>query len=115
MPFQQPIGTKGESVSLVTEECETEARAAAQPVPRHTRKPARAKENRGLPPDVELAKLACTYRKTQAELWPGFVNEATEEEIALMVEDFKARHRGGKFDTESLAELIKRGCKFGGN
>ncbi len=66
------------------------AEPESTPLPRHIRKPPRAKEDRGLPPDEELAKLARIHRKTQMQLWPelvtaGILHEATKEEIASMV------------------------------
>ncbi len=109
-----------EGTSSASQQSDAEKETPVTPLPRSARKQPRAKEDRGLPPDEELVTLVRCYRKTQCELWPELVkadilHDATEEEIPLMVEDYKARHRGAKFNTDSLAELIKRNCKFGGN
>jgi len=90
------------------------------PLPRTLRKPARSKEDRGLPPDEELEKLAATYLKLQIKLWPELVKQGLLEEpnpslLTRMVEDFKHRHRGGQIDIQGFAKILKTGVKLAGN
>mgnify|MGYP000573351674 CR=1 FL=1 len=90
------------------------------PLPRAQRRPRRAREDRGLPPDKELVNLARAYLERQRKYWPeivqaGLLPEPTEEVIHKMVEDFKFRHRGGKVDPASVAPFLKFAAKLGGN
>jgi transposase len=90
------------------------------PLPRPERCRRRAKADRGLPPDAELARLATEYSRCQRQLWPelvkaGLLPEPTEAVIAPMVEDFKARHRGGRIDPAALRPLLKHAAKLAGN
>jgi DNA invertase Pin-like site-specific DNA recombinase len=69
--------------------------------PRPKRRKSRAREDRGLPPDVEIAALAKAYLERQRTLWPAFAASGLlpvpePEVIAAMVENFKQRHRGWK-------------------
>ena len=66
------------------------------PLPRPKRQRRRAKADRGLPPDEELAKLATAYLRRQRDHWPklveiGLLPEPTDAVIRQMVEDFKRR------------------------
>ncbi len=69
-------------------------------LPRALRRHRRAKADRGLPPDQELKNLATAYLEQQRKLWPelaesGVLPEPSEAVIGAMLDDFKARHRGG--------------------
>jgi hypothetical protein len=71
------------------------------PLPRPKSRRMRAKVDRGLPPDEELAKLAREYLERQHKLWPnlvamGLLPKVDPEVIRSMVEDFKQRHRSAK-------------------
>lgn len=90
------------------------------PLPRPKRRPRRAKEDRGLPPDKELADLAQAYLERQRKHWPdiaqaGLLPEPGEEVICQMIEDFKLRHRGGKVDPTSVEAFLRFAPKLGGN
>ena len=89
------------------------------PLPRPMRRRRRAKADRGLPPDEELAKLAHAYLDRQSKHWPkmaeaGLLPEADEKVVRLMVEDFKDRHRTGKVDVTSILAFRPFCEKFGG-
>ena len=82
------------------------------PLPRPERRPRRAKADRGLPPDEELANLARACLDRQGKHWPemaqaGLLPLPTECVIGRMVEDFKKRHRGGKVDVEAIPRFRK--------
>lgn len=71
---------------------------ANPPLPRYKRSRLRAKEDRGLPNDAELADLAKAYLEIQRKHWPqlvanGLIPEITDALISEMVNDFKRRHR----------------------
>ena len=90
------------------------------PLPRSTRRPRRAKADRGLPPDHDLATLATAYLQRQAKLWPkvaeaGLLPGPTEALISEMVEDFKSRHRTGVVNVEAVRPFLKFAPKLGGN
>ena len=90
------------------------------PLPRPKRRPRRAKADRGLPPDEELARLANAYLEQQRKHWPEIVQagrlpEPTDDTIRQMVGDFKNRHRGGKIDPSPLLVFLKYATKLGGN
>ena len=91
-----------------------------QPLPRPQRRPRRARADRGLPPDEDLAILARAYLERQRKHWPGMVQagllpEPTDQVIREMVEDFKDRHRTGKVDAHTVRVLAKFCEKFAGN
>ncbi len=90
------------------------------PLPRPQRRPRRAKADRGLPPDDELAKLAKAYLERQRKHWPnvaeaGLFPEPMPEVLAQMVADFKLRHRTGKVDVDTVRRFTKFGAKLAGN
>lgn len=79
---------------------------------RPNRRRRRSHNDRGLPPDDELAYLATEYLNQQRQLWPemiekGFLPAPTPQIISAMIEDFKYRHRGGNPDAETLQSLRK--------
>ena len=93
---------------------------ADAPLPRSTHHPRRAKADRGLPPDNELAALAIAYLECQRRLWPklvevGLLSEHSESLVRDMVADFKHRHRTGKVDLERIEPYARRVLKLGGN
>ncbi|HEY4313593.1 MAG TPA: recombinase family protein [Pirellulales bacterium] len=90
------------------------------PLPRPQRKPQRARADRGLPPDEELAKLATEYLNHQRKLWPhmvkaGLLPESTIQIVREMVEDFKTRHRTGNVDVEASRAFAPFATKFAGS
>jgi hypothetical protein len=91
-----------------------------QPLPRSPRRPRRARRDRGLPPDLDIERLATLYLEFQRHHWPSLVDasllpEISSGAIAEMVDDFKARHRGEKEDADGIRQLIEFGLKIGGN
>lgn len=89
------------------------------PLPRPERRPRRAKADRGLPPDEELAKLAAVYLDRQRKHWPdmaeaGALPVPNERIRRLMVEDFKERHRTGKVDLDAVLAFRRFCGKVGG-
>lgn len=77
------------------------------PLPRAKRRRRGRKEDQGLAPDDELAKLARFYLTYTKKLWPelakaGLISEPSDITIQEMVDDFKARHRTGKVDSSGL-------------
>jgi DNA-binding CsgD family transcriptional regulator len=91
-----------------------------QPLPRPQRRRHRTKADRSLPPDDELKRLAREYLQRQHKHWPelvkaGLLLEISDTAIKAMVEDFKARHRGGPVDGELLQLLAKCRTKLAGN
>lgn len=77
------------------------------PLPRAKRRRRGRKEDLGLAPDDELAKLARFYLTYTKKLWPelakaGLISEPSDITIQEMVDDFKARHRTGKVDSSGL-------------
>jgi DNA invertase Pin-like site-specific DNA recombinase len=89
-------------------------------LPRPERRRKRAKTDRGLPPDEELAKLAKAYLERQRKHWPqiveaGLLPDATDNVIRQMVEDFKQRHRTGKVDVEAVRPFLRFGQKLAGS
>ena len=90
------------------------------PLPRPQRRARRAKADRGLPPDEQLATLARAYLDRQGKHWPeivqaGLLPQPTDDVIHRMVEDFKQRHRRGKVEVEAVRVFAKFCSKFGGN
>lgn len=90
------------------------------PLPRPPRQKRRAKAERGLPPDEELAKLAAAYLERQRKHWPklveaGLLPAVIDKLVRQMVEDFKARHRTGKVDPNEVSLFLKFCPKLGGN
>lgn len=93
---------------------------ADTPLPRAPRRRRKAKEERGLPPDEELARLAAEYLQRQRKHWPelvkaGLLSEPSETIIRSMVDDFKARHRGDPVDPALAKLFLKYRLKLGGN
>ena len=98
----------------------SDPRGTDAPLPRPKRRPRRARADRGLPPDEELAGLARAYLERQRKHWPemvqaGLLPEPTEPIIQAMVEDFKQRHRTAKVDPASVRVYLKFTLKLGGN
>jgi DNA invertase Pin-like site-specific DNA recombinase len=90
------------------------------PLPRPGRKARRAKADRGLPPDEDLANLARAYLDRQRKHWPGMeqaglLPEPTEDVVLPMVEDFKDRHRTGRVDGDQVRRYARFCRNFGGN
>lgn len=82
------------------------------PLPRSKRQRRRAKADRGLPPDDELAWLAVEYLRVQRKHWPhlvkaGLLPETVYAVLVSMVEDFKARHRSGYVDPKQVRPFLK--------
>ncbi|MFZ1007372.1 MAG: recombinase family protein, partial [Candidatus Sulfotelmatobacter sp.] len=89
-----------------------------QLLPRPARRQRRPKEDRGLPPDNELATLAAEYLKRQRKHWPelakaGLLPEPTPAVTAAMVEDFKRHHRTGVVLHDSVGQFASMVDKFG--
>ena len=94
-------------------------RPADVPLPRPARRPRRAKADRGLPPDGELAKLAAAYLDRQRKRWPGLIDAGLlpgpcEAVVNGMVENFKERHRTGKVDLEPIRGALEHCKQLGG-
>ena len=97
-----------------------EGRRPGTPLPRRRRKPRRNKEDRGLPPDDELAKLATAYLEQQQKLWPdlakaGLLPERQTEIVHKMVDDFKERHRTGHVSVTAVQPFLRKGMPLGGS
>jgi hypothetical protein len=89
-------------------------------LPRPKRQRRRAKADRGLPPDAELAKLAVAYLNRQRKHWPkvveaGLIPEPVDAVVQQMVADFKERHRTGKVDVAVVRRFAKLVAKLAGN
>ncbi len=81
------------------------------PLARTPRSRRRVRSQRGLPTAEALARLARRYLEIQVKFWPklvdaGLLAPATNELIAEMVQDFKARHQSGKVDHEFLQPVL---------
>lgn len=90
------------------------------PLPRPVRRKRRAKADRGLPPDLELARLAAEYLQRQRKHWPemvkaGLLPDTNDIAMGAMVEDFKQRHRTGQVNLEVVQAYRKICEKLGGN
>ena len=88
-------------------------------LPRPKRRRHRARADRGLPPDEELARLAEAYLKRGRKLWPdlatgGILPSPTKSVIHDMVEDFKTRHRTGEVASQILSDCHAARLKLGG-
>jgi site-specific DNA recombinase len=88
------------------------------PRPPHMRR--RPTEDRGLPGDEEIAKLATEYQNRQRNLWAqlveaGLFSEPTPAVIAGMVEDFKHRHRTGDVSIDTVAPFASVVKDLGGS
>lgn len=110
-------------ISLAQVTQSTERRAVRQfidvPLPRPKRNKRRAKADRGLPPDEELANLAKAYLERQRKHWPsiaaaGLLPEPVPSVLQQMVTDFKDRHRTSKVDAESVRPFLKFAKNLGG-
>lgn len=80
----------------------------------------RSSEDRGLPPDSELEKLAGHYLDLQRKLWPdlvaaGLLPKASKKVSGEMVETFKERHRSGRVHVPALAAYHRYVKNFGGS
>jgi DNA invertase Pin-like site-specific DNA recombinase len=89
------------------------------PLPRPARRRRRAKADRGLPPDDDLANLARAYLERQRKHWPkigeaGLLPQSDNKSIRLMVDDFKHRHRSGEVDLAQVLTFRGHCEKFGG-
>jgi DNA invertase Pin-like site-specific DNA recombinase len=109
----------GRLTQLTTNDCGPPTCPVSTPAKRPERRRRRAKEDRGLPPDEELAKLAIFYLERQRKLWPQFVAagllpEPTLEVINEMVASFKERHRRGEVDVTPLLPFVTRRINLGG-
>jgi DNA invertase Pin-like site-specific DNA recombinase len=94
--------------------------APDRPLPRGRRRRRRAKADRGLPLDSDLAALATAYLDRQRKLWPnvveaGLLPESTEKIVQQMVADFKHRHRTGKVELEQVQAYARIVLKLAGN
>lgn len=90
------------------------------PLPRHKRRPRRARADRGLPPDEELSRLAEEYLTRQRKHWPelvkaGLLPEPTPAVVRQMVDDFKVRHRTGEVEITAVAPYAKAVPKLAGD
>lgn len=90
-----------------------------KPLPRPKRRPRRAKADRGLPTDEDLANLARAYLDRQRKHWPkivqaGLLPVPDEKVIQQMVGDFKERHRTGKVELEPILAFREFCTEFGG-
>lgn len=90
------------------------------PLAKKSRRGKRSKRDRGLPPQIELEKLADAYLRNQRRLWPeiesaNVIPEPTKVEIAMMVEEFKRRHRGELPDPETVKPFRNVCEKLGGS
>ncbi len=88
-------------------------------LPRHVRTKRRPMEDRGLPPDEELKKLARIYLDRQRKLWPecialGVLPVPTESVLEEMAAAFKVRHRTAKIDSSAIRTLENSCRYFGG-
>ena len=72
---------------------------------------ARAKEDRGLPPDSELVELATAYleHNSAGQRWwrPGSYRNLPKRSSGRVVADFKRRHRTGKVDREQVQPFAR--------
>lgn len=88
-------------------------------LPRTKRRRQKAREDRGLPPDDEIKRLARAYVERQAKHWPKLLEAgvvvASDEAIAEMVEDFKHRHRTGQCDPKAVEPITAYVIKLGGS
>lgn len=99
---------------------QTPNNAVDAPLPRPKRQPRRARADRGLPPDDELANLARAYLHRQHKHRPemvqaGLLPQSTDDVIQRMVEDFKERHRTAKVKVDAVIVFAKFCLKLGGN
>lgn len=90
------------------------------PLPRYKKRRRRPPEDRGLPPDDELMRLAEAYLITQGKLWPelvtaGLLAKPRADILVELVEDFKTRHRTGDVNMALVRPLIDRKLKLAGN
>lgn len=88
--------------------------------PRPPRRRRRAAEDRGLPPDDEIARFAQAYLEFQRKHWPeivaaGLLPEVTPASIEAMVDDFKKRHRTGIADVNAVKHFVKYCQELGGD
>jgi DNA invertase Pin-like site-specific DNA recombinase len=98
----------------------TDPQATDGPLPRGRRRRRRARADRGLPPDNQLAALATSYLERQRKLWPklveaGLLPEPSDKVVCEMVADFKHRHRTGKVELEQIQAFARIVLKLGGN
>ena len=89
------------------------------PLPRPARRRLRDRDERGLPTDKELARLARHFFEVQSRLWPdlaarGLFPEPTDELVGAMVADFKHRHRGRAVAREDVQAAIDTKRRLGG-
>src|SRR5262249_24073560 len=89
-------------------------------LPRPPRQRRRRSEDRGLPPDAEIAKLAAAYLERQRRHWPelvtaGLLPDPTPAVIEEMVRDFKGRHRTGIGPVAAVIAFAVLVKKFGGS
>jgi hypothetical protein len=94
--------------------------AAGNVLPAFRRRRRRHKEDKGLPPDSEIIRLAHVYLEHQRKLWSelmdaGILPEATPEVLNEMVQDFKDRHRNGKAAVHLPAALLALHIKLAGD
>jgi DNA invertase Pin-like site-specific DNA recombinase len=78
--------------------------------PRAVRKRRTPKEERGLPPDGEIRKLAQVYLDMQRKLWPdliqhGLLPAPSDEVLESFMLDFKRRHGGAAIEPLTAAVL----------
>lgn len=80
--------------------------------PRATRKRKRTAEERGLPPDAELTRLADLYLEIQHRHWPklvksGLLPQQTPQVLKEMVANYKNRHKTGHVNVPLILTLFK--------
>lgn len=93
---------------------------ADSPLPRPQRQRFRARSERGLPADAELARLAHEYLQRQHKNWPklaqsNLLPSISDDVVAQMVEDFKSRHRTGQVDSNLLNSARELNLKLAGS
>lgn len=81
------------------------------PLARTPRARRRVRSERGLPEDEALTRLAGRYLEIQVKSWPklvaaGLLSPPTDELVAGMVQDFKARHQSAKVDHDLLKPIL---------
>ena len=90
------------------------------PLPRYKKRRRRPPEDRGLPSDDELERLAEAYLTHQGKLWPelvaaGLLAKQSPEVLSELVEAFKCRHRTGQVEIALLKPLIDRKLTLAGD
>ena len=120
-PAEPPSPEDGEGADSTDHDLgDANQKGTDTPLPRAQRRRRRAKADRGLPPENELAALAAAYLERQRKLWPklveaGLLPDVSEGVVHEMVTEFQQRHRTGKVDVERIRPLAQAIRKLGGN